>query len=81
MIGNRSKVFALLLSVGMAGAALAGGLSAQRNDLDTKDLARVRAVTAPTRDFSKAEAFEAMPGGAATTKKTINRDIFSQSDL
>ena len=79
MIGNRSRIFVLVLSAGMAGAALAGGLPAQRNDLDTKDLARVRAVIALTRDFSKAEAFEAMPGGAATTKKTINRDIFSQS--
>ena len=79
MIGRRSRVFVVLLLAGMAGAALAGGLPAQRNDLDTKDLARVRAVIALTRDFSKAEAFEAMPGGAATTKKTINRDIFSQS--
>ena len=79
MIGNRSRVVVVLLSAGMAGAALAGGLPTQRDDLDTQDLARVRAVTAPTTDFSKAEAFEAMPGGAATTKKLINRDIFSQS--
>ncbi|MAS07225.1 MAG: thiol oxidoreductase [Ahrensia sp.] len=75
---KRSRFFVLLLSAGMAGAALADGLPAQRSDLDAGGLARVRTVTAPTADFSKAEAFEAMPGGAATTKKTINRDIFSQ---
>ena len=76
---KRTRVFVLILSAGMAGAAFAGGLPAERSDLDAKDLARVRAVTAPTSDFSKAEAFEAMPGGATTTRKKINRDIFSQS--
>lgn len=49
-----------------------------RSDLTPKDLARVRAVTKPTSDFSKAEPFELLPGGAATTKKIVNRDIFSQ---
>jgi CxxC motif-containing protein (DUF1111 family) len=49
-----------------------------RTDLTPKDLARVRAITAPTTDFSKPEPFENLPGGAATTKKIVNRDIFSQ---
>ena len=49
-----------------------------RTDLTPKDLARVRAVTAPTTDFTKPEQFELLPGGAATTKKLVNRDIFSQ---
>ena len=49
-----------------------------RGDLTPKDLARVRAVTAPATDFSKPENFELLPGGAATTKKLVNRDIFSQ---
>ncbi len=49
-----------------------------RADLTPKDLARVRAVTAPTTDFTKPENFELLPGGAATTRKLINRDIFSQ---
>ncbi|MEP7241121.1 MAG: di-heme oxidoredictase family protein [Devosia sp.] len=49
-----------------------------RTDLTPKDLARVRTVTAPATDFSKPEPFELLPGGAATTKKIVNRDIFSQ---
>jgi len=48
-----------------------------RSDLTPKDLARVRAVTAPTADFSKPEQFELLPAGAATSKKIVNRDAFS----
>jgi len=36
-------------------------------------------ITAPTSDFSKAEAYEKYPGGAATHRKKINRDVFSQA--
>ncbi|MCO5063737.1 MAG: c-type cytochrome [Rhizobiaceae bacterium] len=50
-----------------------------RSDVGKEDIARVRAVTAPTRDFSKAEQFELLPGGAGTTKKRPNQDAFSQS--
>ena len=49
-----------------------------RADLSDGDAARVRSVVQPTTDFSKAEPFEAKPGGAATTTKLPNRDIFSQ---
>jgi len=38
----------------------------------------VAAITQPTRDFSRAESFERMQGGAGTVKKLINADIFSQ---
>ena len=62
-------------------ATLAGGLVAgerARTDLTPEDLVRVRAVTAPTSDFSKPEPFETMSGGAATSQKLVNRDAFSQ---
>ncbi len=36
-------------------------------------------ILAPTTDFTKAEPLEHLPGGAATTKKTLNRNAFSQS--
>ncbi|WP_245308563.1 di-heme oxidoredictase family protein [Aurantimonas sp. 22II-16-19i] len=49
-----------------------------RQDLSKKDLARVRAVTAPTRDFTAPEKFEAMQAGGATSTKLVNRDSFSQ---
>ena len=48
-----------------------------RSDLTAKDLARVQAITAPTIDFSKSERFEALPAGAATNKKLVNRNAFS----
>ena len=50
-----------------------------RPDLTPEDLARVIAITAPTTDFTKPEQFELLPGGAATTKKLVNRDVFSFS--
>jgi CxxC motif-containing protein (DUF1111 family) len=62
----------------MSSGALAGDVSVERADLTPKDLARVRAVIEPASDFSKPEAFEAMPGGAATSRKKVNRDAFSQ---
>jgi CxxC motif-containing protein (DUF1111 family) len=40
-----------------------------------KDLS---AIIAPTNDFTKPEAYERNPGGAATTKKKPNRNAFSQ---
>src|ERR1700754_1426333 len=68
---------ALLVVVLFAGFTAADDV-AVRTDLTPKDLARVKAVTALTSDFSKPEQFERLPGGAATTKKLVNRDIFSQ---
>ena len=49
-----------------------------RQDLSARDLERVRKVTQPTTDFSNAEAFETMQGGAGTSTKLVNRDSFSQ---
>lgn len=39
---------------------------------------RVNAVTELTTDFSKAQKFEALSGGAATTHLTSGRNVFSQ---
>jgi CxxC motif-containing protein (DUF1111 family) len=55
------------------------GLASLRHDLSAADLARVEAVTAPTGDFDKAEPFENLPGGAATSRKRVNADAFSHS--
>mgnify|MGYP001043684080 FL=1 len=71
-----------LLTLALIVALFAGIVAADdkpvRSDLTPKDLARVLKVTAPTTDFTKPEQFEPLPAGAATTKKLINRDIFSQ---
>ncbi|HEY9281724.1 MAG TPA: di-heme oxidoredictase family protein [Eoetvoesiella sp.] len=48
-----------------------------RSDLSPQDQARVTAITQPATDFSKAEPFELMQGGAGTVRKLINHDIFS----
>lgn len=70
----------LTLAVGLAlgvGLSPGGEAPAVRGDLSAADLARVRAVTAPATDFTEAEAFEAMQGGAGTIRKVVNRDVFS----
>ena len=48
-----------------------------RDDLSAADRARVASVTAPTIDFSKAERFERMSGGAGTSRATPDRNAFS----
>ena len=40
---------------------------------------RAAEIVKPTTDFSKAEAFEAMQGGAATSRKAANINAFSHS--
>jgi CxxC motif-containing protein (DUF1111 family) len=42
------------------------------------EAARVAAVTAPPAGFAAAAPFEALPGGATTTRRRPNRDAFSQ---
>jgi CxxC motif-containing protein (DUF1111 family) len=49
-----------------------------RDDLSEADQIRVEAVTRPATDFSKAEKFEAMSGGAGTSIASVNQDSFSQ---
>ncbi|MBP2530567.1 CxxC motif-containing protein (DUF1111 family) [Rhizobium sp. PvP099] len=48
-----------------------------RTDLNPKDQKRVASVTLATTDFSKPEQFELMAGGGATTKASVNGNIFS----
>ncbi|MCB1476322.1 MAG: c-type cytochrome [Rhodobiaceae bacterium] len=59
-------------------AAALPPIFAERTDLIPKDRARVLKVTRPAHDFTAAERFEAMSGGAATSQKLPNRDAFSQ---
>ncbi len=56
----------------------AGAALARRADLSAQDRARVEAVTRPAADFSKAETFEAMQGGAGTSRKRVEANAFSQ---
>jgi CxxC motif-containing protein (DUF1111 family) len=72
-------LFSIVSSPSAVAGDVPGDLPATRDDIPAKDLARVKAVTAPATDFSKPESFELLPGGAATTKKRPNQDAFSQS--
>ena len=58
-------------------AATSGTEALSRDDLSAKELVRVQSVTKPTTDFSKAEAFETMQGGAGTSAQRVNADAYS----
>ena len=60
-----------------AGATAAPTLRVGGADAKTSDAARAARVVQPTTDFSRAEAFEAMQGGATTSTKMVNADAFS----
>ncbi|WP_420821191.1 di-heme oxidoredictase family protein [Sneathiella limimaris] len=49
-----------------------------RDDLNSRDKARVAAIVKATDNFTRAEQFEKMQGGAATTLHSVGRDSFSQ---
>ncbi len=74
----------LLAATLLPAAAIASAASLQDPALPVvprtaDEAARVEAVTAPPTDFAAPEPFEAMPGGAATSRKLPNRDAFSQA--
>jgi CxxC motif-containing protein (DUF1111 family) len=71
----------LLTALAIAGAVAVSseGPLPHRTDLTPEDRKRVAAILAGPEGFERAEPFEGQPGGAATTHKRINRDIFSQS--
>ncbi|WP_420413114.1 di-heme oxidoredictase family protein [Roseibium sp.] len=60
--------------------AVADELLSHREDLSAEDRAKVLNVLPLATDFSKAEGFERMQGGAGTSRKRINRDAFSHSN-
>ncbi len=86
MAASRRKQLILCCTVSI-GISLSAGVIANsspspfsnhlRDDLNEVDQERVRAVTQPTTDFSKAENFEQKSAGAATSKKRISNKAFS----
>ncbi|MEM8753996.1 MAG: di-heme oxidoredictase family protein [Pseudomonadota bacterium] len=67
---------ALVVSSGLA-AAVAGDPHLDARPRTAEERARIEAVLAPPTDFSKAEPFEARPGGAATSEAPPTGDAFS----
>jgi CxxC motif-containing protein (DUF1111 family) len=77
---RKFAVSAVLLAFALAGQAMSGGGEPDgtvRGDLSRADRARVEAVTRPTRDFTAAEHFEAMQGGAPTSIEEPEHLAFS----
>lgn len=70
------SIIAVMAAAGSLLPALAGE-SVTRPDLDDADRQRVEAITRLTGDFSKAQRFEAMQGGASTSTAAVSRDAFS----
>lgn len=62
----------------MALAADAPDFPKTRTDLTPEQLKRVADVTRPTTNFIKAETYEAMESGAATSLSPLTRDAFSK---
>lgn len=64
------------LTIALSGQVAAEPLS-HRDDLNAQDRQRVAEIVKPATDFSAAETFESMQGGAGTVNKHINADIYS----
>jgi CxxC motif-containing protein (DUF1111 family) len=73
----RLALLAGLFSLPLLSPIASGSDAITRTDLPLKDLQRVRSIVIPTTDFSKAERFELMQGGAATSTHPVNGDAFS----
>lgn len=71
----RPKVIAIAFALA---ASAATATEATRDDLTPRDVARVTEITAPTTDFSRAERFETMQGGAGTTRKIADTNALSR---
>ncbi|WP_226574683.1 di-heme oxidoreductase family protein [Acuticoccus sediminis] len=78
VISRLALPLAFATGLGLCGGAAVFAGSA-RTDLTPKDQERVAKVTAPATTFDKAEPFERMSGGATTTTRTIDTNIFSHS--
>lgn len=71
---------ALLYFCLAAGSAIAEDTLSHRDDLSRKDRLKAAKALLPPVDFETAEPFEAMQGGAGTTRKQTNRDVYSHAN-
>ncbi|WP_159589951.1 di-heme oxidoredictase family protein [Chelativorans xinjiangense] len=72
------RFYSTLAAAGLLAAfAVQARAPAPRDDLSEADRARVEKVVRQATAFDKAEPFERMPAGAATSTKRINADVFS----
>ncbi|WP_025897647.1 di-heme oxidoreductase family protein [Sneathiella glossodoripedis] len=74
----QNKIHLTLVLLVNVASSIAVADTPYRGDLTADELNRVFAVTKLTSDFSQAERFEAMSGGAATSSRSPDADAFSQ---
>ena len=74
---NKSSWTVVGITFGIFTTAVMAEPLPHRRDLTPPDRVRVAAVTDLTTDFSKVEAFEPLPAGAATSRKPISKRAFS----
>lgn len=78
IVSLRSRYrLAFLAAASLLFAPFVSATEAKRNDLSAEEITRVEYVTRPTDDFSKPEQYEAMPGGATTSRDSPDADAFS----
>ncbi|USG60841.1 c-type cytochrome [Sneathiella marina] len=76
---KQKRAIALLVAGGfLTLPSMVLGEEIRRDDLTGSDLSRVREIVKPTASFDKAERFERMSAGAATTTINPSKDAFSQ---
>ena len=73
---HRLTLLAFLAGPSMADTPVASPLSVVPRT--AQEISRIAAVVAPTKDFTKAEPFEAKPAGGATVRLRAGTDAFSQ---
>ena len=71
----RAALLGVLAAVAVVSAVATRPLGVQASDSDP--MARLAAIVRPTSDFTKPEAFEANPAGAATSRHPVNISAFS----
>ncbi len=80
MNNSKQRLFTLALAAAafaFPAFAQTAGSHEDRDDLTPKEQIRAQKALAPVSDFSKAEPFEAMAGGGATSRKHVTPDVFS----
>lgn len=65
------------VAAAMAAAGAVATLPIGVHGADDEAMARLAAIVQPTRDFTKPEAYEANPAGAATSRDPVNLSAFS----
>jgi len=74
-LSGSSRLSAVQCCIAIIAALVLG--SASTSVADASDADRIARILAPTTDFTKAEKYEAMQGGATTSRRRVDANAFS----